>query len=69
MARPKTYTEDRVTTAVRLPETIHQELQQAAADRDLSVNYLVTRAVAEFLGKLIPADELRLTRDAEVKSR
>lgn len=62
MARPKMHTEDRVQTAIRMPESLHQELQQAAADRDLSVNYLVTRAVAEFLGKLIPADELRLTR-------
>ena len=52
----------RLTTAVRLPEELHQRLREAAYERDLSINYLVVKAVEEFLDNLIPAEELRLTR-------
>lgn len=62
MPRPRTHTEDRVTTAFRLPKDLHLRLQEAAADRDLSANYLAVKAIEEFLDHLIPADELRLTR-------
>jgi hypothetical protein len=41
---------------------VHAALREAAEDRDLTMNYLVVRAVQEFLGRLIPADELKLTR-------
>lgn len=54
----------RITTAVRLPAPIHERLKEAAEERDLSVNYLVVKAVEEFLDRLIPAEELRLTRSA-----
>jgi hypothetical protein len=56
MARPRTYTEDRVATAVRLPVSVYRRLHQAAADRDVSANLLVTRAVTEFLNRLAPAE-------------
>jgi predicted DNA-binding protein len=56
-------TNDRVVTAVRMPSALHDRLRGAAEDRDLSVNYLVNKAVEEFLERLIPAEELRLTRD------
>lgn len=62
MARPKVHKEDRVTTAVRLPESLHEKLTEAASERDLSANYLVVRALEDYLEKLIPADELKLTR-------
>ena len=52
----------RTTTAVRFPEYTHQRLKEAADERDLSVNYLVVKAVEEFLDRLIPAEEFRLTR-------
>jgi predicted HicB family RNase H-like nuclease len=52
----------RVTTALRFPADLHERLRAAAEERDLSVNYLVVKAVEEFLDRLIPADELRLTR-------
>jgi predicted transcriptional regulator len=52
----------RLTTAIRLPEDLHRRLREAADDRDLSINYLVVKAVEEFLENLIPVDELRLTR-------
>jgi predicted transcriptional regulator len=56
MARPRRYEERRVATAVRLPESVHRRLQQAATERDVSANLLVTRAVSEFLDRLPSAD-------------
>jgi predicted HicB family RNase H-like nuclease len=53
----------RTTTAIRFPPELHEQLRVAAGERDLSINYLVVRAVQDFLPRLIPADELRLTRD------
>ncbi len=42
-------------TAIRFKPEIHEALTTAAAERDLSVNYLVNRAVEDFLRRLIPA--------------
>ena len=47
--RPKVYEEPRVTTAVRLPESVHAELGKEARERDVSVNYLIVRAVERYL--------------------
>lgn len=58
MPRPKTYTEARVATAVRIPESVHRRLQQAAIDRDVSTNLLVTRAVTEYLDRLPSAADV-----------
>lgn len=55
-------TDVRSALCIRLPEELADLLREAADDRDLSVNYLVIKAVEEFLPRLIPADELRLTR-------
>jgi len=52
-----------VNTAIRFPPEMHQALRAAADERELSVNYLVVRAVAEFLPRLVPVDEIRFTRD------
>jgi predicted transcriptional regulator len=52
----------RTATAIRFPEAIHERLRDAAEERDLSVNFLVVKAVEDFLDRLIPADELKLTR-------
>lgn len=56
MARPRTYAENRVATAVRLPASVHRRLHEAAVDRDVSANLLITRAVTEFLDRLTPAE-------------
>ncbi len=56
MVRPRTYAEDRVATAVRLPVSVHRRLHQAAVDRDVSANLLITRAVTDFLERLTPAE-------------
>ncbi len=63
MGRPRIYEEPRVATAIRLPTSLRDELQAAAAERDVSVNFLVTRAVLDYLGRL-PAlsDEPRRPR-------
>lgn len=42
MSRPTTYGA-RVTTALRLPTELHAAVLQAAAERDISVNDLMTR--------------------------
>jgi hypothetical protein len=55
-------TKARTATAIRFPEELHDELVRAAMERDLSVNFLVVRAVQDFLPRLIPADEFSLTR-------
>ena len=50
----------RRSTALRLPPDLHAALTQAAAERDLSVNYLVVSALRDFLPRLIPVDQLTL---------
>lgn len=54
----------RTATAIRFPDELHEQLVKAAEERDLSVNYLVVRAVQDYLPRLIPADELTLARPA-----
>ena len=49
MARPRIYEEHRVATAIRLPASGHAELRRLARARDVSVNYVITRAVEELL--------------------
>ncbi len=57
MSRPKVYEEHRVATAVRLPVSLHGELQSAASVRDVSVNLLITRAVSAYLAQLAPTED------------
>ena len=57
MARPRIYDEKRVTTAVRIPERIHEQLRAIATERDVSVNLLVTRALDEYLDRMRPVEE------------
>lgn len=52
----------RTSTAIRFPPDLHDALAEAAEERGLSVNFLVVAAVRDFLPRLIPADEWRLTR-------
>jgi hypothetical protein len=67
MSRPKIYDEPRVATAIRLPSSLHGELQSAASERDVSVNLLVTRAVSAFLAQLPPLGD-DLPPDAPARS-
>jgi hypothetical protein len=52
MGRPRVYAEPRVATAIRLPTSIRDELMTVATERDVSVNFLVTRAVTDYLRRL-----------------
>jgi predicted transcriptional regulator len=54
--------ESRTTTAIRFPDSVHERLRMAADERDFSINFMVVKAVEDFLDRLIPAEELRLTR-------
>jgi predicted HicB family RNase H-like nuclease len=49
MARPRTFTEKRISTAVRIPESLHDRLQEAAEERDVSINHMVVRAITLYL--------------------
>lgn len=51
----------RVATAVRFPEDLHQRLQEHAEMRDVSVNWLVTRAVEQFLDGLPSREQVEAT--------
>jgi predicted transcriptional regulator len=59
MPTPK---KDRTNTAIRFPDDIRRRLQQAAEDHDLSMNYLVVKAVEDFLDRLLDPSEVKLTR-------
>lgn len=61
--KPKPGPRFRTSTAIRFGPELHARLVEAAEDRDLSINWLVNRAVEDFLDRLIPADEFRLTRE------
>ena len=52
MGRPRIYEEPRVATAIRLPVSLRDELRAVAVERDVSVNFLVQRAVVDYLRRL-----------------
>lgn len=54
---------DRTSTAIRFPTELHTRLSQAADERDVPLNFLVNKAVEEFLDRLLPISEIRWTRD------
>lgn len=56
---------DRHQLTIRLTPDLHDRLRDAAEDRDLSVNWLVTRAIEDFLDRLIPAEDLSLVRRSD----
>lgn len=61
-----TQTEKRTTrtaTAVRFPEELHERLRQAADSYGLPLNFVVVKAMEDFLDRMIPPSEFRLTRD------
>ncbi len=56
--RPKISNEPRVPTAVRLPESVHRRLHEAAAEREVSANRLVVNAVSRYLDTLPPVEDV-----------
>jgi hypothetical protein len=58
VARPRVYDEERVATAVRLPRALHEQLHEAADERQVAANLLIVKAIERFLAQLTPVDEL-----------
>ncbi len=50
--------EQRRTTAVRLPLELHERLCEAASARQVSANLMVERAIAEYLERLLPLEQV-----------
>jgi predicted HicB family RNase H-like nuclease len=44
---------DRVTTAIRLPKALYKRLKHEAIDREVSVNALIEQATQTFLGEAV----------------
>lgn len=59
MSRPRAYQEERVATAFRLPQSLHDALKLAAEERDVSANFLVIKAVSDYLERLSGSSETR----------
>ena len=55
--------ERRVNTAVRFDPELHARLTQAATERDVSVNWLLNKAIEHYLDRLIPVEEIKFTKD------
>ena len=49
-------------TSFKLPSDLSQRLSEAAEDRGLGITRLAERLIREGLGRLIPADDIPLTR-------
>jgi len=64
VSRPRTMPADRVNTAIRFHPATFDRLKAAAAERGVSANFLVERAVADFLDRLLPVNEIKWTRPA-----
>lgn len=64
MSRPREY-DKRRSTAIRFPDDMHADLVTAAAERDISINRIVIAAVADFLPRLRPVDEMLAPRAVE----
>lgn len=52
---------DRVATYLRLPPDLHARLKAAADERDVSINLIATRAIADYLDRLVSVDEVLVT--------
>lgn len=52
----------RTTTAIRFPEELHERLRVAAESFGLPINFIVVKAMEEFLDCMIDPSEFRLTK-------
>lgn len=55
--------EPRSATAVRFKPDLYERLVAASEDHGRSINWLVNEAVADYLDRLLPASEVKLTKD------
>ena len=61
MGRPRV-NDARIQSGYRISPELHEALQAAAAERDVSVNWLMTKALEDYLPRLLPADQIKWTR-------
>jgi predicted HicB family RNase H-like nuclease len=66
MERPRTHTDPRITTAVRLPQSLYERLKDEAAERDTSLNHLVVKGPPDNIDRLPPLEvsDERVSLDA-----
>lgn len=55
----------RVSTAVRVPEALHARLDATATERDVSINYLVVRAIERYLDAMPPLPAVSIAEGAD----
>ncbi len=63
MAHPKLPKKPTFSTAIKFPSELHEQLRTAAVERNHSINFMVVKAVEDFLSRLKPVEEMKLTRD------
>lgn len=59
--RPREYEEGRVTKAVRISPELDERLKAAARERGVSVNLLINSALDDYLGRLLPVEQVLKT--------
>jgi predicted HicB family RNase H-like nuclease len=59
--RPREYDDERVTKAVRISPELDLRLKTAARERGVSVNLLANAALDDYLGRLVPVEQLLRT--------
>lgn len=62
IGRPPVYGKERISTGLRLLPELHERLLNEARARDVSLNCLCERLLSEGIERLIPVEELTLTR-------
>ena len=60
--RTATQMRDRAQHTMRVGKDTYQQLLRAAEERGVSANKLISMALQDFLDRLIPIDEVKLTR-------
>jgi hypothetical protein len=68
IGRPSLNGHSRTTTALRIPPVLYEQVKNAADERGVGVNWLIVRLIAEGMERLIPVEELRLTRPPPIGS-
>ena len=58
----KTDDKGRIHLTIRISPELHERVKQAADDRLVSTNLLLTKLIEDGMERLIPVDEIRLTR-------
>jgi predicted transcriptional regulator len=61
IGRPREYDDDRVTKAVRISADLDHRLKEAARQRGVSANLLMNAALEDYLGRLLPVEQVLRT--------